>query len=461
MSPDTPRRPWGKLDPEPDQPEATSARPVRDLEPLKWTTTSIDDVTRHPVPEAFAERLVTNPSLPNLARERHRRLAVECLRGQADGIKVVMITSAVEGEGKTLTAANLALMLSQSTERSVLLIDADLRRPSLHRAFGVEEGHGLTDMVAGGDSRLLQVAPRLSLLVSGGPSRDPLRVLSSDQMHALVAAARERFDWVIVDTPPAATLPDTPALAPLVDAGVFIVAAGHTDYRLVQETMEALSVSRIGVVLNRVDEQDIQNRSYYGYYSAVPPASTVGIPAPDSPSWWSAWRRWPGVFLIGFFLLGLVYALAPTVLPSSDSPEAIAPDASVEVTQPGQGPPVIGVPDPVAPTLAQPEAADRASTPVEVTPTTSSGESDGLRVTLTAKEECWVRVHVDDDEAWERLMGAGQTIVVNVADQVTVRVGDAAALSMLINDRSVKPLGAPGQVVNLRITPSNYQTFLY
>ena len=86
--------------------------------------------------------------------------------------------------------------------------------------------------------------------------------------------------------------------------------------------------------------------------------------------------------------------------------------------------------------------------------------SDALRLTLEAKDQCWVRVELDDDEGWERLMAADQTIVVTAAERARVRVGDAAALSMLINDRVVRSLGAQGQVVDLRITQDNYQTFL-
>ena len=185
----------------------------------------------------------------------------------------------------------------------------------------------------------------------------------------------------------------------------------------------------------------------------VQPVTTVGITSPDSTSWWSGGRR-----LYGSFLVGLACGFALAVLTRSESGDV--PRASVEATQQTHVTDRADVPEPVESTRAQSENTDRSDAPLADRLMPTTGASGGIRLTLTAKEECWVRVHVDDDEDWERLMLPRQTIEVNATEQATVRVGDAAALSMLINDRVVKPLGAQGQVVNLRITPENYHTFL-
>ena len=125
-----------------------------------------------------------------------------------------MVTSARPGEGKSLTAANLALTLSESYQRRVLLIDADLRQPSLHEILGVPNATGLSDGLsagAGAGIPLLEVSSYLSFLPSGRPMSDPTAGLTSDRMRRVLDAARQRFDWTIIDTPPVGLLTDAKA----------------------------------------------------------------------------------------------------------------------------------------------------------------------------------------------------------------------------------------------------------
>ena len=136
------------------------------------------------------------------------------MRQALNGTKVVMVTSAVVGEGKTLTAANLALTLSQSYQKQVLLIDADLRRPSLQSVFGIRPGPGLTEGLSAGTERPVpvhQVSQRLGILQAGRPTSDPIAALTSDRMRRLIDEARETFDWIILDTPPVGAAAPTPA----------------------------------------------------------------------------------------------------------------------------------------------------------------------------------------------------------------------------------------------------------
>ena len=147
-----------------------------------------------------------------------------------------MVASAVAGEGKTLTALNLALTLSESYRRQVVLIDADLRRPRVHELLDISGVAGLNEALKGpGRSTLalVEVSPRLSVLPAGLPDPDPMGALTSRRMAEILDEAAARFDWVIVDTPPVVLLPDTNLLASMVDAAVLVIEAGRTSYDVI------------------------------------------------------------------------------------------------------------------------------------------------------------------------------------------------------------------------------------
>jgi capsular exopolysaccharide synthesis family protein len=235
--------------------------------------------------DSFAQKIVADEKMEAASREQYRRLAATLHHQQADrGLKVVMIASAVPGEGKTLTAANLGLTFSESYQRSVLLIDADLRRPSLHKIFGTDNTYGLSDGLAASTDRKLparRVSERLALVTGGQPTSDPMASLTSDRMRRLLHEAREAFDWIIVDTSPVVALPDANLLSSMVDGAVMVVKAGSTSYALAQRAIEALGKDRIlGVVLNQA--ASVPHHSYYYEYGLSQPI--VGTPAaPPGP----------------------------------------------------------------------------------------------------------------------------------------------------------------------------------
>jgi capsular exopolysaccharide synthesis family protein len=214
-------------------------------------------------------KVVVDQRMQAGSREQYRRLAAELHHRQAaTGLKVVMIASAVVGEGKTLTASNLALTLSESYKRSVLLIDADLRRPSLNAVFGMNGTPGLAEGLAADDGRKLsvhQVSSHLTILPAGKPSADPMARLTSVRMRQLIEEARAAFDWVIIDTPPVGLLTDASLLAAMADGAILVVEAGSTPYDLVKRAVEMIGTGRVlGVVLNRAE---VSPRTYgYGYY---------------------------------------------------------------------------------------------------------------------------------------------------------------------------------------------------
>jgi capsular exopolysaccharide synthesis family protein len=220
-----------------------------------------------------SDKLVANPQLQPVAVEQYRRLAAILHHAQKErGIRRVLIASALAEEGKTLTATNLALTLSESYRRRVLLIDADLRRPSVNVAFGIGGQAGLSEALASEQPQklsIVQLSPHLSVLPAGHPNQDPMHGLTSLRMAEILDEASEMFDWVIIDSPPVGLLPDAKLLARMVDNAVFVVAAGRTPHGAIQRAIDSLGRERVlGIVLNRVDPNSAApgGYAYYRYY---------------------------------------------------------------------------------------------------------------------------------------------------------------------------------------------------
>jgi capsular exopolysaccharide synthesis family protein len=220
---------------------------------------------------AAAEALITTDKLDFSTVEQYRKLAATLHHAQVErDLKVVMVSSAVSGDGKTLTSTNLALTLSESYRRRVLLIDADLRRPSVHHVFRVRNAGGLTECLAAETERrlpLVQATPYLNLLLAGRPDSDPMSGLTSNRMRRLVGEAAATFDWVIIDTPPIVLMPDANLLAAMADAAILVIGAGKTPYKLITRAIDTLGRGKIiGVLLNRVDRRHVAGGYTYGYY---------------------------------------------------------------------------------------------------------------------------------------------------------------------------------------------------
>jgi capsular exopolysaccharide synthesis family protein len=236
-------------------PDARPARPATSLNLKRFDT-------------ALASKVVVDANTLPVSREQYRKLAATLHQAQAvQGLKVVMIASAVAGEGKTLTASNLALTLSESYQLRVLLVDGDLRRPSLHTVFSIDGAPGLSEGLMASEERqftLHAVSDRLTILPAGRPTSDPMAGLTSARMRRLIDEARDAFDWVIIDTPPVGLLPDGRVLASMVEGVVLVVKAGETPFPVVQRALEALGRDRvIGVVLNQASE--LSTHAYYAY----------------------------------------------------------------------------------------------------------------------------------------------------------------------------------------------------
>jgi protein-tyrosine kinase len=237
------------------------------------------------IAETGVQVLEPEPSLPDLplseklmtrsgnmqSIEQYRRLAARLHVAQSEQrIRVIMVTSALPGEGKTLSAANLALTLSESYRRQVLLVDADLRRPCMHDIFRLPNLGGLNDGVRSEVHRkvpLIRVTEHLTVLTAGRPDPDPMSVLSSSRMRQVLDEAGSTFEWVIVDTPPIGMLSDAHLLTSLVDTVLLVVEAAETPLGVIKSAVDALGRDRIlGVILNRADDALPHVRYGYDYY---------------------------------------------------------------------------------------------------------------------------------------------------------------------------------------------------
>ena len=199
--------------------------------------------------------------------------------GAEKSLQFIAVTSPGPREGKSTTAVNLALTLAQSGRRTIL-VDGDLRRSSIHRAFGLVQEPGLTDVLIGGVSPSEgirpEVAPSLDVLPSGATPPNPSELLGSSAMDALVAELRRDYDYIVMDTPPTLPVTDAVVVASNADATILVVKSGDTEETAAQRAMEQLWRVRAriaGAVLNAVSAKKDPQYTYYNYrYGQDPPS---------------------------------------------------------------------------------------------------------------------------------------------------------------------------------------------
>ncbi len=203
------------------------------------------------------------------AAEQYRLLRTR-LEGRDRGrrAQLVLVTSPGAGDGKTTTSGNLALTMSQDFTHSVVLVEADIRRPTLANLSGISQEHGLVDVLVGAatlDDVLVQLpGQNLFVLPAGQPTSRSTELLGSSMMARLIETLRTRFDRIVVDSPPV-TLSDTHVLARLADCVLIVVRAGVTSRPALEHALEGVERERIaGLVLNDVD---LSVSAYPGAYA--------------------------------------------------------------------------------------------------------------------------------------------------------------------------------------------------
>lgn len=195
--------------------------------------------------------------------------------GKGEKCPVFAITSSLMHDGKTTNAVNLAISIANTGKR-VLLIDGDLRKPTVHRYFSLENKDGLSEILAGlsNEIRIRKTdLENLNVLTSGQIPPNPAELLGSEQMDTLLNYVRNYFDYVVIDTPPINVVTDAAILAEKITGYVFVVQGGKNHFSDVQyglDTLEQMNGRVVGMVLNDVSGRSEQKYSYrsrtYGYY---------------------------------------------------------------------------------------------------------------------------------------------------------------------------------------------------
>jgi capsular exopolysaccharide synthesis family protein len=220
-------------------------------------------------------RLVSLASEASLGAETFRLLAVRLRQiRRAREIKRFLITSTIPGEGKSTVAANLGVTLAQKRPQKVLLVDGDLRRPTLASEFGVFGRAGLSEFLQaepGSPTNICHLeAAGLWFLPAGQPPRNPLELMQSPRLAELLDRLTTCFDWIVIDSPPILPLADTSVWTRLADGVLLVAREGTTQKRQLQHGLEALEQSKLlGVLFNSCTNAD--HRNYYQRYHQTAP----------------------------------------------------------------------------------------------------------------------------------------------------------------------------------------------
>ncbi|MBN1405602.1 MAG: CpsD/CapB family tyrosine-protein kinase [Candidatus Omnitrophica bacterium] len=201
-----------------------------------------------------------DPALPIGEQYKILRTNIQSLKS-SNNYKTFLITSSINGEGKTVTSVNLAITMAHDlNNKSILLIDADMRKGKVARYLGFHSHPGLSDILSKDvalDSALVSPGiDNLSILLSGPVPKNPSELLNSRKMQSLMASFKEKFDYILIDSPPVMPLTDACILGPMTDAVILVVQAGRTQRGLVHHTESRLKQAGakiIGAVMTNVE----------------------------------------------------------------------------------------------------------------------------------------------------------------------------------------------------------------
>lgn len=224
-------------------------------------------------PRTISPMVITHHDPGAIASEAYRVLRTNLqFMGLDKPVKTILVTSATPGEGKTTTIVNLAIAFSQ-TGAKVLLIDADLRRPTVAKVLGLENWTGLTPALISQEepAQFMQQTGinGLTVLTSGPLPPNPAELVGSGKMERLLQHVAEQFDVVLVDTPPVLAVTDACVLAPKVDGALLVVRSGKVEREKAVRAKEALTAVKanvLGAVLSDVASK--HGEGYYYYYSS-------------------------------------------------------------------------------------------------------------------------------------------------------------------------------------------------
>lgn len=213
----------------------------------------------------------SNPKSP--ISEAYRVLRTNIQFSSADKpLKVIVVTSTGPGEGKTTTIVNLAITFAQSGSR-VLLIDADMRKPRIHKVFDFSNQSGLVNILVQREDYTKFVhkidIENLDIVTSGPIPPNPSELLTSNSMRQFIQKIREDYDVIFIDAPPVGSVTDAAILSTIVDGTVLVAASGQVQIDAIKrskELLEQVNANIVGVVLNKLDKNAQGNYYYYYYY---------------------------------------------------------------------------------------------------------------------------------------------------------------------------------------------------
>ena len=227
------------------------------------------------LPPASEACLVWHAECPPRTVDQYRRVAHSLRRIAAErSATVVAVTSSLPQEGKTLSTVNLAVALSESYRQRVLIVDADLRVPSVMARFDTATpDETLADWLARSTDApfpVAQISGTLSVVPAAPSEHDPVTLLTLPRFGAMLSAARRQYDFVLVDTPPVGLLCDAGILDDYIDGFVLVVGAGRARHTMVKDAIDSLGKSRLlGLLLNRtLDHAPAEAGQYAHYYRA-------------------------------------------------------------------------------------------------------------------------------------------------------------------------------------------------
>lgn len=227
--------------------------------------------------DVFAVHTILSDDTPFVIRESYKMARTNIIfsvSGSGNtGCKMIAVTSAAPGEGKTTSTINIAIAFAQTGSR-VLAIDCDLRKPRIHRYLGVKRNVGLTSVISGQatlkEAINKDVRQGLDILTSGELPPNPAELLSSERMKEVIEELSKDYDYIFFDTPPVTVVTDAAALSPFVDGVMIVVRQNHTDHDSLSSAINLLNIANaklIGFFVNDVNKKGKYGGHYrkYGY----------------------------------------------------------------------------------------------------------------------------------------------------------------------------------------------------
>ena len=224
--------------------------------------------------EANIKNIISYSQPKSVIAEEFRAIRTNIQYSNLDKkIKTIVVTSTTKDEGKTTITTNLGVNFSKIENKKVLIIDCDLRNPSIHKEFGISNSNGLTDLLVEEKDLSNYIKEteinNLHILTSGSIPPNPSEMLSSNRMKVFMETIREEYDYIFIDTPPVGMVTDAGVLSAFLDGTILVVKSEFVDIKDLQETKKKLvsvNANILGVILNanKVKKDDYYYYSYYG-----------------------------------------------------------------------------------------------------------------------------------------------------------------------------------------------------